>query len=130
MEPSDRSARSSDHNIFSRYIDDCDEDHPYFTVPTDQSPTNNPAVSASTTSTNLDDDANRYQLPVRQNLGKLPTRYSPDNGKASKYPIANYVSTEELSEPLKGRVHELSAIHIPTKVTEALKDPEWVLAMK
>lgn len=37
---------------------------------------------------------------------------------------------EELSEPLKGFVHELSTIHIPTKVIEALKDPKWVLAMK
>ncbi|VVA28366.1 PREDICTED: Retrovirus-related Pol poly from transposon, partial [Prunus dulcis] len=65
-----------------------------------------------------------------QNRGKPPNRYSPDIGKTSKYPIANHVSTEKLSEPLKAFVHQLSAIHIPTKVSEALKDPKWVQAIK
>ncbi|CAL8092463.1 unnamed protein product [Prunus armeniaca] len=50
--------------------------------------------------------------------------------KTSKYPIANHVSTEKLSEPLKAFVHQLSAIHIPTKVSEALKDPKWVFTIK
>ncbi|CAL8112899.1 unnamed protein product [Prunus armeniaca] len=35
-----------------------------------------------------------------------------------------------LSEPLKAFVHQLSAIDICTKVTEALKDPKWTQAMK
>ena len=72
----------------------------------------------------LDDKTIGYQLPFRQNRGKPPNRYSPDIGKTSKYPIANHVSTEKLSEPLKAFVHQLSAIHIPTKVFEALKDPK------
>ncbi|BBH05733.1 P-loop containing nucleoside triphosphate hydrolases superfamily protein [Prunus dulcis] len=59
-----------------------------------------------------------------------PNRYSPDIGKTSKYPIANHVSTEKLFEPLKAFVHQFSAIHIPTKVSEALKDPKWVQAIK
>ncbi|CAL2278311.1 unnamed protein product [Prunus armeniaca] len=71
-----------------------------------------------------------YQLPFRQNRGKPPNRYSPDIGKTSKYPIANHVSTEKLSEPLKAFVHQLFAIHIPTKVSEALKDPKWVFTIK
>ncbi|CAL9000344.1 unnamed protein product [Prunus brigantina] len=68
-----------------------------------------------------------YQLPFRQNRGKPPNRYSPDIGKTSRYPIANHVSTEKLSEPLNAFVHQLSAIHIPTKVSEALKDPKKLL---
>lgn len=31
---------------------------------------------------------------------------------------------------LQGFVHQLSTIHIPTKVTEALTGPKWVQAMK
>ncbi|KAI5345040.1 hypothetical protein L3X38_012917 [Prunus dulcis] len=42
---------------------------------------------------------------LRKNRGKPPNRYSPDIGKTSKYPIANHVS-------------------------EALKDPKWVQAIK
>ncbi|BBG93578.1 ABC-2 type transporter family protein [Prunus dulcis] len=61
---------------------------------------------------------------------KPPNRYSPDIGKKSKYPIANHVSTEKLYEVLKAFVHQLSAIHIPTKVGKTLKDPKWVQAIK
>ncbi|CAL2259698.1 unnamed protein product [Prunus armeniaca] len=69
---------------------------------------------------------NLLRISLRQNRGKPPNRYSPNIGKTSKYPIANHVSTEKLSEPLKAFVHQLSDIHIPTKVSEALKDPKWV----
>jgi hypothetical protein len=49
-----------------------------------------------------------YVLPFRTNRGKPPKRYSPDDEKRrSKYPIANYMSTKRLSEPLKGFVHVL-----------------------
>ncbi|XP_008224463.1 PREDICTED: polyubiquitin 11-like [Prunus mume] len=65
-----------------------------------------------------------------QNLGEPLNRYSPNIGKTSKYPIVNHVSTKKLSEPLKAFVHQLSAIYIPTKVVEALKDPKWVQAIK
>ncbi|CAL2259667.1 unnamed protein product [Prunus armeniaca] len=69
---------------------------------------------------------NLLRISLRQNRGKPPNRYSPDIGKTSKYPIANHVSTKKLSKPLKAFVHQLSAIHIPIKVSEALKDPKWV----
>ncbi|CAL2230858.1 unnamed protein product [Prunus armeniaca] len=73
---------------------------------------------------------NLLRISLRKNRGKPPNRYSPDIGKTSKYPIANHVSTEKLFEPLKAFVHQLSAINIPTKVAEALKDPKWVQAIK
>ncbi|CAL2235458.1 unnamed protein product [Prunus armeniaca] len=108
-----------------------DEDPPSnSTVPTDQSPENILEVTTPTRLVHLEDKTIGYQLPFRQNRGKPPNRYSPDIDKTSKYPIANHVSTEKLSEPLKAFVHQLSAIHIPTKVSEALKDPKWVQAIK
>ncbi|BFG29133.1 hypothetical protein CerSpe_154070 [Prunus speciosa] len=63
---------------------------------------------------------------------RRPNRMKCDSdiGKLLKYPIANYVSTQRLSEPLKVFAHQLSTIDIPTKVTEALKDPKWTQAMK
>ncbi|BBH02497.1 NB-ARC domain-containing disease resistance protein [Prunus dulcis] len=61
----------------------------------------------------------------------IPKDQSPKNiPETSKHPIANHVSTEKLSEPLKTFVHQLSAVHIPTKVAEAFKDPKWVQAIK
>ncbi|KAI5335698.1 hypothetical protein L3X38_025832 [Prunus dulcis] len=100
------------------------------TIPKDQSPKNIPEVTTPTTLVNLEDKYIGYQLPFRQNCGKPPNHYSHDIGKTSKYPIANHVSTEKLSEPLKAFVHQLSAVHIPTKVAEAFKDPKWVQAIK
>ena len=83
-------------------------------------------VTTLTTLVNLEDKSIGHQLPFRKNRGKPPNRYSPDIGKTSKYPIANHVSIEKLSKPLKSFVHQLSTIHIPTKVAEALEDPKWV----
>ncbi|CAL8168114.1 unnamed protein product [Prunus armeniaca] len=100
------------------------------TVPTDQSPENILEVTTPTRLVHLEDKTIGYELPFRKNRGKPPNRYSPDIGKTSKYPIANHVSTEKLSEPLKAFVHQLSAIHISTKVSESLKDPKWVQAIK
>lgn len=79
---------------------------------------------------NLVDYSIGYQLPFRQNRGKPPNPYYLDISKPSKYPIANYVSAQRLSKPLKAFVHQLSAIHIPTKVTEALEDSKSTQAMK
>ncbi|KAI5346801.1 hypothetical protein L3X38_014680 [Prunus dulcis] len=76
-------------------------------------------ITTPTRLVHLDDETIGHQLPFRQNRGKPPNRYSPDIGKTSKYPIANHVSTEKLSEPLKAFVHQLSAIHIPTNVLKA-----------
>ncbi|CAL2227071.1 unnamed protein product [Prunus armeniaca] len=108
-----------------------DEDSPSnSTVPTDQSHENILEVTTPTRLVHLEDKTIGYQLLFRQNRGKPPNRYSPEIGKTSKYPIANHVSTEKLSKPLKAFVHQLSAIHIPTKVSEALKDTKWVQAIK
>ncbi|KAL9462460.1 hypothetical protein AB3S75_000463 [Citrus x aurantiifolia] len=58
-----------------------------------------------------------YNLPFRQNRGKPPNKYSPEiEERRSRYPIANYVSTEKLPEPLKIFSQELSTCHIPTTV--------------
>ncbi|XP_034919512.1 uncharacterized protein [Populus alba] len=72
-----------------------------------------------------------YELPFRQNRGKPSNRYSPElEDQRSRYPIANYVLTKKLSEPLKNFVKELSLHHIPTSVDEALDDSRWIQAMK
>jgi hypothetical protein len=47
----------------------------------------------------------------------------------SRYPITNYVSTEDLFEPLKKFANELSSHSVPTNVEEALEDPRWIQAM-
>jgi hypothetical protein len=76
-----------------------------------------------------------YMLAIlylfRHNGGKPLNRYSPDiGGRSSKYPIANYVSTESLSEPLKAFVHELSSCLVPTNIHEALTNPKWTQDVK
>ncbi|CAL2236732.1 unnamed protein product [Prunus armeniaca] len=86
--------------------------------------------STPITLVNLEGKSIGYQLPFRQNRGKPPNRYSPDIGRTSKYPVANHVSTEKLSKPLKAFVHQLSAIHISPKFAEAFKDPKWVQDIK
>ncbi|CAL8150806.1 unnamed protein product [Prunus armeniaca] len=106
----------------------CDSSH----TPTDNSEQQDkdPPLIQQYQQTNLLRISLRYQLPFKQNRGKLPNCYSPDIGKTSKYPIANHVSTEKLSKTLKAFVNQLSDIHIPIKVSEALKDPKWVQAIK
>ena len=63
----------------------------------------------------LDSAIAGYTLPFRHNRGKPPNRYSPDEEeRRSKYPIANYVSTQSLSEPLKTFTQTISSCHIPS----------------
>ena len=50
-------------------------------------------------------DGSKYQLPPRSNRGKPPERYSPDNSKTLKYPIAHYVSTEQLPYSIQAFVN-------------------------
>jgi hypothetical protein len=70
-------------------------------------------------------------LPFRENRGKPPKRYSPeDEERRSKYPIVNYVSTRRLSEPLRAFVHVLSSTQVPAGVQEALSNPKWTQAIK
>ena len=104
---------------------------PHFLVHDDPSPENCPEVSIPTPYPCINDldTSVRYNLPFRQNRGKLPKRYSLDfEKKMSKYPIANYVSTHKLSEPVKVFVHTLSSCHVPSGIQEALTNPKWVQA--
>jgi hypothetical protein len=79
----------------------------------------------------MDIPAVGYTLPYRHNRGKPPNRYSPDSGeRSSKYPIANYVSTNRLSKPLTTFIHELSSHWVPSNIHEALTDPKWTQAIK
>jgi hypothetical protein len=106
---------------------------PPSTVPAGLSPENIPEVS--TLDTHLDNSNLNslvgYVLPFRTNRGKPPKRYSPDDAeRRSKYPIANYMSTKRLSEPLRGFVHVLSSIQVPAGIQEALSNPKWTQAIK
>ena len=90
---------------------------------------NDPEVSSF--NTNILAPLIGYVLPNRHNRGKPQIRYSPDiEGRRSRYPIANYVSTKELNEPLKKFVHKIYMCHIPTRVEEALGDPKWTQTIK
>lgn len=72
-----------------------------------------------------------YHLPFRKNRGKPPTRYSPDTcGQNANYPIADHVTTEKLSDPLKAFVHQVSSCDIPTGIHAALADPNWSRAIQ
>ncbi|RVW37569.1 Retrovirus-related Pol polyprotein from transposon RE1 [Vitis vinifera] len=98
-------------------------------VPENPTLENDPEVSSF--NTNILAPPISYVLPNRHNHGKPPSRYSPDiEGRRSRYPIANYVSTKELNEPLKTFVHKISMCHFLTRVEEALGDPKWTQAIK
>jgi len=96
------------------------------------SPENIPEVtSPSLSSGNVLDIATGYHLPFRHNRGKAPARYSPGGeGKKSKYPISNHMTTRGLSDPLVDFAHRLSSYHIPCEVHEALVDQKWSLAIQ
>ena len=67
------------------------------------------------------------KLPFRHNHEQSPNCYSPDHGTSkSKYPIANHISTQKLSEPFKALVHKLSAYGVPDTVSEAMNNPKWI----
>lgn len=100
----------------------------------DPSPENITEVTSPTipyhTTTNMNSTM-QYELPFRVNRGKPPSRYSPKvEDRRSKYPIANYMSTHRLSEPLRGFAHKLSSDYIPQNVEDALSEPQWNQAIK
>ena len=102
-------------------------------VPDDPPPKNIPEVSSSVTplQTNAIDTSVGYVLPVRHNRGKPPYQYSLDiEEQRSKYPIAKYVSTQRLFEPLRAFAHTLSSCQIPSSGDEALSDSKWPRAIK
>ncbi|KAI5384394.1 hypothetical protein KIW84_071417 [Lathyrus oleraceus] len=72
-----------------------------------------------------------YELPHRHNRGKPPKCYSPEEeDHRSTYPIANYVSMKDLSEPLKKFANELSSYSVPRNIEEAIEDPRWELGYR
>ncbi|KAM2640762.1 hypothetical protein TB1_027109 [Malus domestica] len=77
---------------------------------------------------NLTNIESTYILPLRQNHGKPPNRYSPD-GKV-RYVFAKYVSTHRLSSKYQALVNTMDGNKIPTKVEESLQDPRWTEAME
>ena len=94
-----------------------ENEEPHSSLPKDPSPENTPEVSSPITPINDSDNSVGYTLPFRHNHGKPPHRYSPDyEERRSRYPIANYVSTQRLPEPLKKFVHRLSSHHVPNTV--------------
>ena len=100
-----------------------------FTVPENLTPENDHEVSSF--NTNILAPPISYVLPNRHNHGKPPSCYSLDiEERRSRYPIANYVSTKELNEPLKTFVHKIFVCHVPTRVKEALGDLKWTQAIK
>ncbi|KAL6349893.1 hypothetical protein AAG906_002000 [Vitis piasezkii] len=93
--------------------------HP--TVSKDPSLENIPEVSSLNTSS----------THVLTNDAHVGYEYSPNReDRRLKYPIANYVSTKMLLEPLKTFADALSSCQVPTSVEEAMKDPRWVQAIK
>jgi hypothetical protein len=93
-----------------------------------QSPENIHEVQVLNSSQNI---SAGYNVPFRRNRGQPPKRYSHDHGMIkSKSPIANHVSTQKLSEPLKALAHKLSAEDIPNTVNEALNNPKWIQAIE
>lgn len=106
---------------------------PHSLVPKDPPPENILEVSSLITPshTNALDTPVDYALPFRRNCGKPLNRYSPDEEeRRSKFPIANYVSTQSLSEPLKTFTQKLSSCHIPNSFEEALSDTNWAQAIQ
>jgi hypothetical protein len=126
VEVYDAPAVSNDNVVEGIEIED-----PPSPVPNDQSLENILEVSSSDSPVNMINTPVGYKLPFRKNRGQPPDRYSPDyEAKGSKYPIANHVSSQRLSDPLKAFVYQLSSDHIPTNIHEALRDPKWVQAIK
>ncbi|RVW39236.1 Retrovirus-related Pol polyprotein from transposon TNT 1-94 [Vitis vinifera] len=110
---------------------EAENEEPHSSVPEVPSPENTPEVSSPITPINDLDNSVGYTLPFRHNRGKPPHRYSPDfEERRSRYPIANYVSTQGLPKPLKEFVHRLSSYHVPSTVQEALSNPKWSQAIK
>lgn len=107
---------------------------PHSSVPEDPPPSEN-ALEVSTSAAPLhvdilDASTGHDILPFRHNRGKPPNRYSPDEERRkSKYPIANYISSQALSEPLKKFNQTMSSCHVPCNVKEALSNPDWADAM-
>ena len=99
-----------------------------------ESPIENNLEVSSSTVPPYNSDLNtpiEYVLPFRHNRGKPPNRYSPDTEeRRSKFPIANYVSTQHLPDPIQSFTEVLSSCHTPDNIADALADPKWAQAIQ
>jgi hypothetical protein len=115
--------------VNEEYIDQGTQESPFSTIP-DPLTENNHEVSSPIISSSTNAPM-RYELPSRNNRGKPPNRYSPDvEERRSNYPIANYVATQHLSQPIQSFTKTLFSSHIPNNVEEALDDPKWAEAIQ
>ncbi|KAK4834472.1 hypothetical protein QYF36_023370 [Acer negundo] len=64
-----------------------------------------PDISVSPSTPVVPSCSDRYQLPPRITRGHPPNKYSPNNSKTVKYPIAYYVSTDHLPTAIKAFVN-------------------------
>ena len=107
---------------------------PHSSVPKGPPPPENVSEVSTPTAplhANILDSSTGYVLPFRHNRGKPPNKYIPDTEeRKSKYPIANYVSTQGLSKSLKTFTQTLFSGHIPNTVEEALSNPKWAQAIQ
>jgi hypothetical protein len=98
-------------------------------VPEHPTPKNDPEVRSL--NTNIIESSAGYKLPHRHNRGKPTRRYSPDiEERRSRYPIANYVSTQGPPDSLKTFMNDISTNHVPTGVEEGMKNPKWTQAIR
>ncbi|KAJ0845734.1 putative RNA-directed DNA polymerase [Helianthus annuus] len=72
----------------------------------------------------------RYSLPLRENRGVPPKRYSPEKvTPRSRYPVAN-IATGNLSKEAKAITAALCSEQMPSTTQEALSSEEWKKAME
>ena len=68
-------------------------------------------------------------LPNRTTRGVPKVSYEPVLNSTPKYPINNYVSYYRLSKTYESFANQLSIVHIPNSVQEAIKNSKWKDAM-
>ena len=69
------------------------------------------------------------KLPNRTTRGVPKLNYEPVLNSTSKYPLNNYVSYHRVSKTYESFANQLSTVHVPNSVQEALKDSRWKEAM-
>jgi hypothetical protein len=68
-------------------------------------------------------------LPNRITRGIPRVSYEPVRTSTPKYPLNNYVSYHRLSKACESFANQLSTVHVPNSVQEAIKDSRWKNAM-
>jgi hypothetical protein len=71
-----------------------------------------------------------YVLSPRDNRGKVPKRYIPEDGSSKEYKITNYVAAKHLPEKLRSFCDNSLSLKIPNSMQEAKQDPKCLKAME